>query len=97
MSRVGASPSHASDWGCKAEGSRRLYLYLLNRDGQLLWKDELPFMRVKGSTSQQESAMQIDLSDHVMQHVKELRLDELGYLPKKTVYRSPQNVGTLTR
>src|SRR5467141_865476 len=44
VSRVAASlPSHPSDWGRKTEGSRRLYLYLVNRDGHLLWKDELPF------------------------------------------------------
>ena len=98
VSRVAVgSPSHPSDWGWKAEGSRRLYLYLMNRDGQLLWKDELPFTQVTVSTPSQEASVQTDLSDHVMQHVKELRLDELGYLPKKTVYRSPQNIGTLTR
>src|SRR6185436_20254590 len=51
VSRVDGSPSHPSDWGWKAEGSRRLYLYLMNRDGDLLWKDELPFTLVKGSTS----------------------------------------------
>ena len=98
VSRVAAgSPSHPSDWGRKAEDSRRLYLYLLNRDGQLLWKDELPFTQVTVSTASQETSMQTNLSDHVMQHVKELRLDELGYLPKKTVYRSPENVGALAR
>ncbi len=98
VSRVAAgSPSHPSDWGWKAEDSRRLYLYLINRDGQLLWKDELPFTLAKGSTSQQEASMRTDLSDHVMQHVKELRLDELGYLPKKTIYRSPGKIGTLNR
>lgn len=43
VSRVAGSPSHPSDWGWKAEGSRRLYLYLLNHDGRLLWKDQLPF------------------------------------------------------
>ena len=98
VSRVAAdSPSHPSDWGWKAEGSRRLYLYLVNRDGHLLWKDELPFTLVNGSTSPQEASVQTDLSDHVMQHVKELRLDELGYLPKKTLYRIPKKVGILTR
>ena len=98
VSRVAAgSPSHPSDWGWKAEGSRRLYLYLMNRDGHLLWKDELPFTLVKGSTLPQEASVQTDLSDHVMQHVKELRLDELGYLPKKTLYRIPEKVGILTR
>jgi hypothetical protein len=89
VSRVTSSPAHPthpSDWGWKTEDSRRLYLYLINRDGRLLWKDELPFTLVKGSTSQQEASMQTDLSDHVMQHVKELRLDELGYLPKKTFH-----------
>jgi hypothetical protein len=97
VSRVGGSPSHPSDWGWKAEGLRRLYLYLMNRDGDLLWKDELPFTLVKGSTPPQEASVQTDLSDHVMQHVKELRLDELGYLPKKTIYRIPKKAVTLTR
>lgn len=97
VSRVDGSPSHPSDWGWKAEGSRRLYLYLMSRDGDLLWRDELPFTLVKGSTSQQEASVQTDLSDHVMQHVKELRLDELGYLPKKAIYKIPKKAVILTR
>lgn len=97
VSRVVGSPSHPGDWGWKAEGSRRLYLYLMNRDGHLLWKDELPFTLVKGSTPPQEGSVQTDLSDHVMQHVKELRLDELGYLPKKTIYKIPKKAVILTR
>ena len=84
VSRVAGSPSHPTDWGWKAEGSRRLYLYLVDRDGSLLWKDELPFTLVKGSTPPLEASVQIDLGHHVMQHVKELHLDELGYLPTKT-------------
>jgi hypothetical protein len=83
VSRVAGSPSHPSHWGWKAEGSRRLYLYLVNQDGHLLWKDELPFTLVKGSTPPLEASVQIDLAHHVMQHVKKLHLDELGYLPKK--------------
>ena len=83
VSRVAGSPSHPSDWGWKAEGSRRLYLYLLNHDGRLLWKDQLPFTLVKGSTPPLESSAQVDLADHVMRHVKKLHLDELGYLPKR--------------
>jgi len=83
VSRVAGSPSHPSDWGWKAEGSRRLYLYLVNHDGHLLWKDELPFTLIQGSTPPLEASVQIDLSHHVMKHVKELRLDELGYLPNK--------------
>jgi hypothetical protein len=77
-----AQPTHPSDWGRKAEGSRRLYLYLVNHDGHLLWKDELPFTQVNGSTPSQEASVQVDLSHHVMQQVKKLRLAELGYLPK---------------
>jgi hypothetical protein len=83
VSRVTGSPSHPSDWGWKAEGSRRLYLYLVNHDGRLLWKDQLPFTLVKGSTPPLESSVQVDLADHVMRHVRKLHLDELGYLPKK--------------
>ncbi len=98
VSRVAAdSPSHPSDWGRKVEGSQRLYLYLVDRDGHLLWKDELPFTLVKVSTSAQEGSVQTDLSDRVMQHVKELRLDERGYLPKKTLHRTPKKIGILTR
>ena len=83
VSRVAGSPSHPSDWGWKAESSRRLYLYLIAHDGRLLWKDELPFTLVKGGTPPVEASVQVDLAHHVMQHVKELRLDELGYLPKR--------------
>jgi hypothetical protein len=98
VSRVAAeSPSHPSDWGRKTEGSRRLYLYLMNREGHLLWKDELPFTLTKSSPSLEETSVRTDLSEHMMQHVKDLRLDELGYLPKKAIYRSPKRIGTLTR
>ncbi len=83
ISRVTGSPSHPSDWGWKAEGSRRLYLYLVNHDGRLLWKDQLPFSLVTGGTPQLEASVQVDFAHHVMRHVKELRLDELGYFPKK--------------
>jgi hypothetical protein len=83
IGRVTGSPSHPSDWGWKAEGSRRLYLYLVNHDGRLLWKDQLPFTLVQGVTPPVEASVQVDLTHHVMQQVKKLRLDELGYLPKK--------------
>lgn len=83
VSHVAGSPSHPSDWGWKAEGSRRLYLYLVAYDGRLLWKDELPFTLVKGAAPSPEASLQTDLTHHVMQHVKELHLDELGYLPSK--------------
>ena len=83
LSRVTGSPSHPSDWGWKAEGSRRLYVYLVNHDGRLLWKDQLPFTLVTGGTPQLEASVQVDFARHVMRHVKKLHLDELGYLPKR--------------
>jgi hypothetical protein len=55
----------------------------VDHDGHQLWKDELPFTLVKSSAPELEASVQIDLVHHVMQHVKEMHLDELGYLPKK--------------
>jgi len=55
----------------------------MNRDGHMLWKDELPFTLVQGFTPPLEASVQVDLAHHVMQQVKALYLDELGYLPKK--------------
>jgi hypothetical protein len=85
VSRVAAGypPSHPSDWGRKTEGSRRLYLYLVNYKDHLLWRDELPFTPVQGFTPPLEASVQVDLAHHVMQQVTALHLDELGYLPKK--------------
>ena len=97
VSRVADAPSHPSDWGWKAGGSRRLYLYLVNHDGHLLWKDELPFTLVKDTTSPLEASVQMDFSLHVMQQVKALHLDELGYLPNKEKRRkSSRPPATLT-
>ena len=89
VSRITKSPSHPSDWGRRAEGARRLYLYLVHREGQLLWKDELPFTLAKDPTPRPDSWVQTDLTRHVMQQVKVLRLDELGYLPNKEKRGSP--------
>ena len=50
MSRVlPVSPLSSERLGAETEGSRRLYLYLVNHKGHLLWKDELPFTLVPGS------------------------------------------------
>lgn len=84
ISRVAGAPSHPSDWGSKVEGARRLYLYLVNHDGRLLWKDELPFTVVKGATPPVEESVQSALSQLLMDHVHSLHLDELGYLPTKS-------------
>jgi hypothetical protein len=82
--RVVSSVAHPSDWGWKDEESRRLFLYLLDRDGHLLWKDQLPFTVVTGSKPAIEDSVQTSLSHHLMDHVHDLGLDDLGYLPPKS-------------
>ena len=97
VSRVTESPSHPSDWGWRAEGARRLYLYLLNSEGQLLWKDELPFTLVNGPPPPLDTSVQTDLTHHMMQHIKVLRLDELGYLPNKEKLRKSSHPSATLR
>jgi hypothetical protein len=97
VSRITEPPSHPSDWGRKAERSRRLYLYLVDHDGRLLWKDELPFTLAQASTQPMGRSAQIDFTHHVIQQVKALHLDELGYLPNKEKRRkSNRPSATLT-
>ncbi len=84
VGRVAESPSHPSDWGWKEEEQRRLFLYLLDHEGHLLWKDELPFTITKGPKPPLEASVQTSLAHHLRDHVQELGLDELGYLPKKS-------------
>jgi hypothetical protein len=82
--RVSGTPAHPSDWGWTHQESRRLFLYLVDDQGRLLWKDELPFTVVTGSKPPIERAVQTSLTHHLMDHVRDIGLDELGYLPKKT-------------
>ncbi|HLZ35951.1 MAG TPA: hypothetical protein VKP13_18250 [Nitrospira sp.] len=82
--RVSGAPAHPSDWGWTREESRRLFLYLVDHEGRLLWKDELPFTVVIGSKPPIEHSVQTSLAHHLMDHVRDLGLDGLGYLPKKT-------------
>ena len=80
---VVTAASHASDWGSTAEEPRRLYLYMIDRDGHLLWKDELPFRIVTRTKPALENSVQLSLTRHFMDHVRELGLDAAGYLPPK--------------
>jgi hypothetical protein len=84
VGRVAESLSHPSDWGWKKEEDRRVFLYLLDHDGRLLWKDELPFTITKGTKPPLEASVQTSLANHLRDHVQELGLDELGYLPMKS-------------
>jgi len=80
---VAESPSHPSDWSWKEEEDRRLFLYLLDHDRNLLWKDELPFTGTTGTKPPLEASLQTSLAQHLRDHVQELGHDELGSLPKK--------------
>ena len=78
-------------WGWKTEETRRLFLYLIDRDGHLLWKDQLPFLIVTGTKPALEDSVQLSLTRHFMDHVRELGLDTAGYV---TGYRGSP-LGTL--
>jgi len=81
---VCAAP-HSSTWGWKTEESRRLFLYMIDREGNLLWKDELPFLVVTASKPAHEESVQLSLTRHFMDHVHALGLDEVGYFPSKSL------------
>ncbi len=81
--RVSEVAAHPSDWGWKHEESRRLFLHLVDHEGRLLWKDELPYTVVTGAKPPIEHAVQTSLTNHVMDHVRDLGLDGLGYFPRK--------------
>lgn len=80
---VGAA-ARSSEWGWTAEEPRRLFLYMIDRDGRLLWKDELPFLIVTGTKPALEEAVQMSLTRHFMDHVRDLGLDDVGYFPSKS-------------
>ncbi len=80
---VDGAAAHPSDWGWKEKTPHRLFLHLVDRDGHLLWKTELPFTIVKGSKPPLEEAVQSTLALLLMDHVRDLGLDDRGYLPKK--------------
>jgi hypothetical protein len=79
---VCAAP-RSSTWGWKTEESRRLFLSMIDRDGNLLWKDELPFLVVTGQKTALEESVQMSLTRHFMDHVHALGLDDAGYFPAK--------------
>jgi hypothetical protein len=81
---VVAMASYPSDWGWKVEEPRRLFLYMVDRNGHLLWRDQLPFLLVTGRRPAHEDSVQLSLTRHFMDHVRELGLDAAGYLPSKS-------------
>ena len=74
--------SQESFWGWKQRYSNRLYLELVNAEGALLWRDELPFIVVKGSKSLEEHWVRQALEAHLVAQLNKIGLATLG-LPLK--------------
>ncbi|MGH7257401.1 MAG: hypothetical protein ACREIM_03420 [Nitrospiraceae bacterium] len=75
--------THPSDWGWKDQESKRLYLYLVDPRGGLLWRDELPFMITKGSKPPLEEAIRETLASQLMAHADKMGLGEFGLVPRR--------------
>lgn len=80
--------SQKSFAGLKERSSQRLYLYLVNDSGTLMWKTELPYTIVTGAKDLDEGIVTKALLTHVRAHANGLGFAELGALSKRTVARS---------
>ncbi len=76
-------PLHPSDWGWSEREEKRLYLYLTDAQGALVWKDELPYTIVKGAKPPPEEAVRGRLATHFMAHADALGLDALWVTRKR--------------
>ena len=74
--------------GLKESSSRRLYLYLMDDSGALLWKTELSYTIVKGAKDLDESMVTRALLTYVTTHAHELGLVELGTRIQQAASRS---------
>jgi len=83
VGHVLAMPANPAAWGWKDREERRLYLYLLTRQGEVLWKDELPFTVVKGTKPPLEDAVVGSLAEHLLTHASTLGLTNLGLAPRR--------------
>jgi hypothetical protein len=64
--------------GLKENSSRRLYLQMVNAEGILMWKTELPFAIVKGTKGMDEEFVTQALLTHVRSQAGKLGLTDLG-------------------
>jgi hypothetical protein len=74
--------------GLKESSSQRLYLYLMNDSGALLWKTELSYTIIKGAKDLDEAMVTRALITHVRAHANELGLAELGAKNQHAASRS---------
>ena len=75
---VTGQESQRSFVGLKENSSRRLYLQMVNAEGTLMWKTELPFTIVKGTKGMDEEFVTQALLTHVRTEANELGLADLG-------------------
>jgi len=64
--------------GLKENSLRRLYLQMVNAEGTLMWKTELPFTIVKGTKGMDEEFVTQALLTHVRSQASKLGLTDLG-------------------
>jgi hypothetical protein len=69
--------------GAGDEESKRLYLYLIDPRGGVLWRDELPFMVTKGSKLPLEESIRESLASQLMAHAHKIGLGEFGLVPRR--------------
>jgi len=74
--------------GLKESSSRRLYLQMVDAEGTLIWKTELPFTMVKGTKGMDEKFVTQALLTHVRTQAIELGLADLGATTMQVAPRS---------
>src|SRR6185295_5132391 len=78
--------------GIKERSSRRLYLQMMNAEGTLIWKTELPFTMVKGTKGMDEEFVTQALLTHVRSQATELGLTDLGATTIQAAQRSSRDM-----
>lgn len=76
LGRVVVEQPQEGVWEWKESDRKRLILHLLDREGTIVWKDELPFTVVKGAKEPYEEWVQTALRTHVMAHAEQIGLTE---------------------
>jgi len=74
--------------GLKESSSRRLYLQMVDAEGTLIWKTELPFTMVKGTKGMDEEFVTQALLTHVRTQAIELGLADVGATTMQVAPRS---------
>ncbi|HKW87082.1 MAG TPA: hypothetical protein VJM82_08425 [Nitrospiraceae bacterium] len=87
LGRVVAEQPREGSWEWKQSDQKRLLLHLVDAEGTVVWKDELPFTVVKGAKEPYEEWVQKALRTHVMAHAEQIGLTE--FWPTQEQISSP--------